>query len=463
MANKLLIIEDDTDTSGGLSKRFKQQGWNTVVADGVSEARRLLLDEEFNPHVIIADLGLPDGNILDYLEEIHAETDYSEWIFALETSARTDVERVDELSYEYLEKPFDQQRLNVAVRRALRASLTTRRLANYSKSDSKRYQLDAYIGSSDAVRELKDMLQRLMDVPISTMIITGETGTGKGLTARIIHNSGLRKDGPLVELNCAALPKDLLESQLFGHESGAFTGAKGRHRGLLEQADGGTLFLDEIGDMELDLQAKLLKAIEDKRLRRLGGEREISVDVQIIAATGIDLEQAVQENRFRDDLYHRLSVFCVTLPPLRERKSDLVELLPRIIAEFNGKANRHVEMVPDAVWEQLLAYDWPGNIRELRNVVERCVLLSSDEVFPGKWLQLSDHCAPVSEPAEHLPENSIHIPLDGSMALDEMDSHIIQTALTQNGFNITETARVLGTTRETLRYRVQKYGLKTSA
>ncbi|GLS25113.1 sigma-54-dependent transcriptional regulator [Marinibactrum halimedae] len=463
MANKLLIIEDDSHTSGELSRYYRQKGWLVSVADGVAEARRLL-DKEFNPHVILADLGLPDGSILDHFEDIHADTDHSEWVFAFESNSRTNIDRIDELAYEFIEKPINQSRLDVMLKRALRASLTARRLANYSNSDSQLYHFDAYIGHSEAVSDLKDMLKRLMDVPISTMIITGETGTGKGLTARIIHNNGLRKDGPLVELNCAALPKELMESHLFGHESGAFTGAKGRHRGLIEQADGGTLFLDEIGDMDLDLQAKLLKAIEDKRIRRLGGEREISVDVQIIAATGIDLEQASRDNRFRDDLYHRLSVFCITLPPLRERKNDLVELVPRIIAEFNSKANRRVEVVPDQVWDQLLAYDWPGNIRELRNVVERCVLLSSDEIFPSKWLQLTDNDSQEANVSTvGIPTDSIVIPLDGSMALDEMDSHIIQNALELNDFNITETARVLGTTRETLRYRVQKYGLNTSA
>lgn len=476
MANKLLIIEDDNDTSSELSLYFQKKGWNVVVANGVLEARVQLIEQEFNPHVILADLGLPDGSILDHLEDIYEQTDYSEWVFAFESNSRTDVDRIDELAYDFLEKPFDQARLDVILKRACRAAQTTRRLAKYSTSDNQRYNLDAYIGTSQAVKDLKDMLNRLVDVPISTMIIHGETGTGKGLTARIIHHAGLRKEGPLVELNCAALPKDLMESHLFGHESGAFTGAKGRHRGLIEQADGGTLFLDEIGDMDLELQAKLLKAIEDKRIRRLGGEREISVDVQIIAATGVDLEKAVNEKRFRSDLYHRLNVFCITLPPLRDRKDDLVELVPRIIAEYNGKANRCVEIVPDEVWEQLIAYTWPGNIRELRNVVERCVLLSSDETFPTKWLQLSDSASEKSikateegeaeeireEVKTKTPADHITIPLDGTMALDEMDSHIIQMALELNDFNITETSRVLGTTRETLRYRIQKYDLKTS-
>ncbi|TQV78810.1 sigma-54-dependent Fis family transcriptional regulator [Exilibacterium tricleocarpae] len=464
MADKLLVIEHDADTGGGIARYYRKKGWQVEVATSVEKARHYLLEDELNPHVIIADLGLPDGNILDYLEELHQQIDYSEWVFAIAADGDTDMERIDELAYDFLEKPFDQRRLDKVLKRALRASQTTRRLQSYSAADTKRYQLDAYVGNSEAVRTLKDMLRRLAEVPISTMIITGETGTGKGLAARIIHHTGLRKNGPLVELNCAALPRDLIESELFGHEAGAFTGAKSRHRGLLEQADGGTLFLDEIGDMDIDLQTKLLKAIEDRRLRRLGSEREITVDAQIIAATGINLEQAAAEGRFREDLYHRLSVFCVTLPPLRERKDDLVEMLPSIVAEYNAKANKHVEIVPDEVWEKLLSYGWPGNVRELRNVIERCVLLSSGEEFPIRWLQLEENCTPGSAKAmgAGASRDTITIQLDGSMSLDAMDSHIIQTALQLNSYNIAETARVLGTTRETLRYRIQKYDLQTS-
>ena len=304
------------------------------------------------------------------------------------------------------------------------------------------------------------MLTKLTHVPFSTLIISGETGTGKGLAARILHHSGARADGPLVELNCAALPRELLESELFGHEAGAFTGAKGRRRGLMEQAHGGTLFLDEIGEMDLELQSKLLKAIEDRSVRRLGGDREVSIDVQIVAASNRDLETQVSEGNFRSDLYHRLSVFNLHLPALRTRKEDLDDLVPHFIAEYNAKAGQRVQVVPDEVWARLRSHDWPGNVRELRNVVERCVLFAEGEVFPIQWLQLS---APGSSPAAHRAGangEQVIIPLDGSMTLDDMDRYIIQTALEQNQHNVTATARALGTTRETLRYRVTKYGLK---
>jgi transcriptional regulator with PAS, ATPase and Fis domain len=271
----------------------------------------------------------------------------------------------------------------------------------------------------------------------------------------------------MIEVNCAALPRELLESELFGHEPGAFTGASSRHRGLLEQADGGTLFMDEIGEMPLDLQTKLLKAIEDHKFRRLGSEKEISVDVQIVAASNRDLEKMICEGSFRADLYHRLSVFKVNLPPLRDGVEDLDELVPLFVAEYNAKAGRRVKEIPDEVWTKLKAHYWPGNVRELRNVIERCVLLSDGPLFPAQWLQLPGHDVKFTKgivsdysAKDGISGQGIFLPLDGSMAMDDMDKFIIRAALEKADNNLTAAARDLGTTRETLRYRVRKYNLK---
>jgi DNA-binding NtrC family response regulator len=327
------------------------------------------------------------------------------------------------------------------------------------------------LGHSQQAQGIRQLLAKLTQVPFSALIIGGESGTGKGLTARILHYGGPRAQQPMIEVNCAALPRELLESELFGHEPGAFTGASGRHRGLLEQADGGTLFMDEIGEMPLDLQAKLLKAIEDHKVRRLGGEKEISVDVQIVAASNRDLEQMAQAGSFRTDLYHRLSVFRVILPPLREAVEDLDELVPLFVAEYNAKAGRQVKDIPDEVWDKLKTHYWPGNVRELRNVIERCVLFSDGATFPGQWLQLpgkhthtglleQGYKVDTRSQAE-AGEQGIYLPLDGNMALDDMDRFIIKTALERADNNLTAAARALGATRETLRYRVRKYNLKT--
>jgi DNA-binding NtrC family response regulator len=296
------------------------------------------------------------------------------------------------------------------------------------------------------------------------LLISGETGTGKGLAARILHHAGPRASGPLVEVNCAALPRELMEAELFGHEAGAFTGAKGRRRGLIEQASGGTLFLDELGELELDLQAKLLKAIEDRKVRRVGGERELAVDVQVITATNQKLEERVAHGEFRADLYHRIAVFRLTVPALRDRKEDLEDLLPVFISEFNARSGQRVETIPPSVWRRLGAYDWPGNVRELRNLVERCVLLADGSVFPERWLHLGDGMSSgVDAPSgAQVEADRICLPLDGSLSLDAMERTILTESLARNDDNVSLTARVLGTTREKLRYRVQKYGLKVS-
>jgi two-component system, NtrC family, response regulator AtoC len=365
-------------------------------------------------------------------------------------------------AYDFLEKPSEPERLTLVLAGAARSARAQRRLRDEAQHRGNRYTPEAFLGHSPAARQTRDMLERLSRIPLSALVITGETGTGKGLVARILHHAGPRAAGPLVEINCAALPRDLMEAELFGHEAGAFTGAKGPRRGLIEQSAGGTLFLDEIGELELDLQAKLLKAIDDKRVRRLGSEREVTVDVQIVAATNQDLQERVRQGRFRADLYHRLSVFRLEVPTLRTRREDIEDLLPLFIDEFNALAAKQVRTVPGSVWRRLGAYDWPGNVRELRNVVERCVLLADGTTFPERWLHLGDGGVSADAPPAETVDGRLCLPLDGTVTLDEMERRILSEVLRRNGDNVSLSARVLGTTRERLRYRVQKYGLKTS-
>ena len=420
-------------------------------------------------------MNLPDGNALDFMETIKKHVSYAEWLFLTGYGNVPDSVRALRLgAYDFLEKPCDLDRLDLVINSAARSASMQRRVIDQTKQGHRRYSPEAYLGHSQQARSMRELLEKLTQVPFSTLIIGGESGTGKGLVARILHYGGPRAQQPLIEVNCAALPRELLESELFGHEQGAFTGASGRHRGLLEQADGGTLFMDEIGEMPLDLQAKLLKVIEDRKVRRLGGEKEISIDVQIVVASNRDLEQLAQEGLFRADLYHRLSVFKVILPPLREAVEDLDQLVPLFVAEYNAKAGRQVKNIPEEVWTALKMHDWLGNVRELRNVIERCVLFADGPTFPAQWLQLKRQPAYATtiknEP--HLEnkdghtqaksnEQGIFLPLDGSMALDDMDRFIIKTALERADNNLTAAARALGATRETLRYRVRKYNLNT--
>jgi two-component system, NtrC family, response regulator AtoC len=457
MSDELLIIEDDVMLGIDLKRHLERGGWRARLVRCLREAEPFVFGTGYEGLVVLSDLHLPDGNALDLLDRARTEGDKREWIFLTGFGEAPDAERAKRLgAFDFLTKPMDRERLERILAAAGRGARAQRRIADEASQQRSRYSPAALIGHSRETARVRDTLARLCQVSLSSIVILGETGTGKGLAARILHHSGARAEGPLIEVNCAALPRELMESELFGHEAGAFTGAKSSHRGLMEQASDGTLFLDEIGELDLDLQAKLLKALEDKAIRRLGGERMIPVDIQIIAASNRNLQELVAEKAFRPDLYHRLSVFQLELPPLRSRKEDLDELVDDLIREFNAIAGRRVKRVPEAVRELLAAYDWPGNVRELRNVVERSVLLSTGEDLSAEWLQI--------RPGGALPTtvsgDVISFPLDGSMNFEAMEKLIIEAALQRDGYNIMAAARRLGLTRETLRYRMARYGLQ---
>lgn len=459
MTDTLLLIEDEALLGTELARHFRRNGWEVELCANLADARRLLLDKELAPLVVLADMQLPDGNSLDLLAQTREHGHGGEWIFLTGFGSVADSVRALRLgAFDFLEKPCDEKRLDLVVTGAARSARAQRRLQDQAAQQHRAYPVDGFIGASPQAESVRTFLRKLSQVPFSALIIGGETGTGKGLVTRILHYRGSRTAGPLVEVNCAALPRELLESELFGHEAGAFTGAQRRRRGLVEQASGGTLFLDEIGELDIELQAKLLKVIEDQRLRPLGSEREVVVDVQIVAASNRDLADAVRDRTFRPDLYHRLSVFSLTLPPLRERLQDLDELVPAIVAEYNVRSGKAVREIPAEVWTALRRYDWPGNVRELRNVIERCVLLADSAVLPERWLQLPGTHA-TSTPAPAPASDRLLIPLDGSMSLEDMDRYIVKSALERSDYNASAAARALGTTRQTLRYRAKKYGL----
>jgi len=473
MAKTILIIEDEPLLGAELKRHFVQVGWRVELAEQLGAARSKLFDKGLLPPVVLADMNLPDGNSLDLLEEVKQNKIVGEWIFLTGYGSVADSVRALRLgAYAFLEKPVDFERLDLVISGAMRSAIAQRRLHDQLETGSRHFTVESFIGQSSAAEQIRAILRKLIHTPISALIVSGETGTGKGVVTKILHYSGQRQDAPMVEVNCSALPKDLLESELFGHEAGSFTGAKGRRRGLFEQADGGTLFLDEIAEMPVDLQSKLLKALEEKRFRRVGGDREIQVDVQVIAATNRDLLACIEQGSFRKDLYHRLSVYQLRVPPLRERVIDLEQLVPLFVAEFNAKSGKNVSVIGENVWEKLKTHSWPGNVRELRNVIERCVLFSDTNELPIQWLHLQPETHAAEEsvtvpggsfsgPDAVTPDHQfIHVPLDGSMGLDEMDRFIICAALEQNQHNVTATARMLNTTRDTLRYRINKYDIQ---
>ncbi|CAG1021179.1 Regulatory protein AtoC [Methylococcales bacterium] len=461
MTNSLLIIEDEALLGAELARYFKKADWEVNVVSSLQQAETRLREQDIDPLVVLSDMNLPDGNALDLLEKLKPEIDSSEWVFLTGYGSVADSVRAVRLgAYDFIEKPCSLERLNLLVEGAARSARAQRRLQQQTAVRNSHYSIDSLTGSSPAMCSLRSMLRQVINVPFSSLIVSGETGTGKGMVARILHYSGNRAQAPLVEINCAALPRELLEAELFGYEAGAFTGAKKRHRGLFEQAHTGTLFLDEIGEMDLDLQSKLLKAVEDLRIRRLGSESEINVDVRIIAASNLDLVEKVAQGTFRGDLYHRLNVINIRVPSLRERKQDLEQLVPQFIADSNRKSAKTVSNIPDTAWRIIKAYDWPGNIRELRNVLERCVLLAHDRDLPAEWLQLQNPQTLSANTAPSSTQQGLFIPLDGSLSLQDMEKFIIQEALNRCDANVTAAARMLGTTRETLRYRVQKFHLK---
>ncbi len=483
MASILLFIQDEHSVNKELLPYLEDQPFKVRHAASVKEALQLIDDHGYQPDAILVDVDDLNETQIQQLEEIEDTLGIHEWVFLDRELAEDLADRVDELSFRSLRAPYSPKRISVTVKKAMRSTRVRRRLAEYSASSLKKSSFDSIVGQSEAIKEHRRVLEELSQVPMSTLMIHGETGSGKGHSAGILHSNGLRQDFAFIEMNCAAIPQELVESQLFGHEAGSFTGAKGRHRGLLEQANNGTLFLDEIGEMPLEVQAKLLKAIEEQSFRRVGGEHEISVDVQIFAASNQDLQQMVVDGEFREDLYHRLNVFEIEVPPLREYKSDLTELVPLLVSEYSAKSGKKVTSIPDEAWSELLTYNWPGNVRELRNAIERSVLLSRDGELNANWLNLNntlledqleepDETPESTEPelqgdnvtALNVVQNDIlTFKLDGNTTLEEMDRQIIEKALQITQNNITKAAQLIGATRETLRYRIQKYELDVGA
>ncbi|MEO8038882.1 MAG: sigma-54 dependent transcriptional regulator [Betaproteobacteria bacterium] len=495
MTDTLLLIEDEPLLGSELARHFRRDGWEVATATTLAEARRYLVVDELQPLVTVSDMSLPDGNALDLLESLQQRVTSGEWLFLTGYGGVSDSVRALRLgAFDFLEKPCDLERLDLVVAGAARSARAQRRLREESAAANRRHTADAFVGRSPAARQVREILGKLSRAPLSALLLAGETGTGKGLAARILHHTGARQSAPLVEVNCAALPHDLLESELFGHEPGAFTDAKGRRRGLMEQANGGTVFLDEIGELSLELQAKLLSVVEDRRLRRLGGTNPIEIDVQLLAASNRDLAQRVREGAFRSDLYHRITVFTLELPALRERREDLDDLVPLFVAEFAAKAGKAIRAIPESFWSALRRHDWPGNVRELRNAIERCVLLSDTQTLAEQWLRLAGSNAGVGvgpdTPQKSYDGERFRLPgertsdpgsgstlaaaastaqasaelrfaLDGSLTLEEMEVRIVTAALERAGASVAGAARLLGTSRETIRYRVNKYRLRS--
>ena len=448
---KILIVDDEALVRWSLRERLTAEEYDVFEAGLASEALERLSTTEID--LILLDFKLPDGDglsVLKRVKELSAETQVI-MITAFST-VETAVEAMKLGAYHYVNKPFNLDEVVMLVEKALETSQLRREVRALRSGQSREYAFDAIIGASSAMQAIKALLARVATSPASTVLLTGDTGTGKDLAAKTIHYNSDRARRPFVNITMSALPEQLLESELFGHERGAFTDARQQKRGLLETADGGTVFLDEIGEMTPGLQAKLLRFLEEKTFKRVGGLADIRVDVRVIAATNRDLEEEVKAGKFREDLFYRLQVMPIPLPPLRERRGDVPLLARYYIDRFNREFKKRVKGLSPAATTVLEQYQWPGNVRELRNAIERAMLLiDRDRLEPEDFTTLTRSV----EPAQfRLPPEGVN--------LEEVERQLLTQALERAGGNQSQAAQLLGINRDQVRYRVEKFGLKTS-
>lgn len=462
MGRAILVIEDEAVLGKNIRIFLERSGLDVRVAESAEEGLALL--DVFKPDAVVLDFNLPGINGLEALSRIRAFDQRLPVVMITgHGSVELAVEAMKAGARDFLTKPVALAKLKLLLDKAFDETQRDSALDYYRQRDAEAMDLTSLYGDSPAMLALKQKLRQLLDAESRlqdsegpAVLVLGETGTGKELVARALHYNGPRRDKPFVELNCASIPAQLLESELFGYERGAFTDARERKLGLVETAEGGTLFLDEIGDMDLGLQAKLLKLLEEKTVRRIGSLRDQRVNVRIVAATHRPIESLVREGRFRADLYFRLCVFQITLPPLRERGGDILSLARHFIAIHSARYGKHPPVLSPQAEALLLAHPWPGNVRELRNVLEQAVLLCSGPVLDTANLLLS-RTTPEAPAAEDTGGDRAEAAGQGT--LEEIERKALFDALRQTGWNVSRAARVLGVSRDTLRYRIDKYGL----
>ena len=449
--DRLLIVEDDAAQRTGLQKLLTSWGFNVEVAKDGREALEVVARNR--PSIILSDMVMPNMGGLDLLRALkHDDADVTMVLLTAQGSVETAVEAIKQGAYDYLTKPLDPQRLRIVLDQVAARNETLREVRALRRQLQERGTFGSMVGASLEMRKIYRLIEQAAPTSAS-VLIHGESGTGKELVAQTIHQISPRATHPFVPLNCAAIPDTLLESELFGHEKGAFTGAIARRAGAFELAHRGTLFLDEIAEMTPATQAKLLRVLQERTFRPVGSNREQSVDIRVIAATNLDPKEAVRQNRLREDLFYRLNVFLVTLPPLRERKDDVPLLAQAFVRDFNKQHGKSIAGVSDAAMHALEAHQWPGNVRELRNVIERATIVSRGPfIEPGDLPQLGGAPVAAAAPDSASPGG----PLTPGTTVDEAERRLIEITLEHTNGNKTRAAEMLGISLKTLHNKLNR-------
>ena len=449
----ILIVDDEQLIRWSLANHLKGEGYRTLDAGTAAEA--LSLHRE-GVDLVLLDIGLPDASGLTVLAQIREfDADALVIVLTAQTGVQIAVEAMKNGAFHYINKPFDLDEITLLVQKALETTQLRREVRTLRARQAQPFGPDSIVGQSAPIVAVREMLQRIAVSPASTVLLSGESGTGKDLAAKVIHYSSSRASRPFMNITCSALPETLLESELFGHERGAFTGADRQKRGLLESADGGTVFLDEIGEMVPMLQAKLLRFLEEKSFKRVGGAADVKVDVRVIAATNRSLPDEVNKGRFREDLFYRLNVMAVPLPPLRDRPDDVPRLIGHYIDNFNTEFRKKIKGVTPGALKALQAYSWPGNVRELRNAVERAMLLTDGH-------ELNETNFALRATSDAGLSTGVGLPA-GGINLEELEHSLVVQALERSGWNQTKAAALLGLNRDQIRYRIEKFKLEKTA
>jgi DNA-binding NtrC family response regulator len=447
----ILVVDDEALIRWSLAERLHAEGYEVLEAETGKAALEKLAE---GVDLVLLDYRLPDTDGVSVLRKIK-ESDQDILVILLTAYASVDtaVEAMKQGAYHFANKPFNLDEIVSTVERALETTRLRREVRQYRTNAARPYSLQRLVGESPAMEALRNMIARVAASPASTVLLTGESGTGKDLAAKIIHYASDRSSKPFMNITCSALPEPLLESELFGHERGAFTDARVQKKGLLEMADGGTVFLDEIGEMTPGLQAKLLRFLEEKSFKRVGGAHDIRVDVRVVAATNRHLEEEVGKHRFRSDLFFRLNVLPIEMPALRSRPEDIPILVEYFIDGFNTEFRKHVRGATPAAHALLQGYGWPGNVRELRNVIERAMLLSDAERLDARDFTVTTSAISTG--------NAFELPATG-VNLEELERSLVEQALKRSGGNQTKAGTFLGLNRDQIRYRIEKFGLTTT-